>query len=135
MLHAYREPTPESLKRLVQVMCYDQAIATDELAALRSVAALAHPEHLASWNSAWGTPGNTLLSRFATLAPSLPTIGTPTLAIHGRDDRVVSYEHSLRLVSAVPDARLLLINRCGHWAQIEHAAEFNQAVTAFIAAR
>jgi 2-hydroxy-6-oxonona-2,4-dienedioate hydrolase len=45
---------------------------------------------------------------------------------------VVSYEHSLRLVSAIPDSRLLLLNQCGHWAQIEHAAEFNRVVREFI---
>jgi 2-hydroxy-6-oxonona-2,4-dienedioate hydrolase len=132
LLRAYVEPTPENMKRLVAVMCYDQATATDELAGLRSSAALAHPEHLASWNSAWGTPANTLFNRFFTLGPSLPGITAPTLAIHGRDDRVVSYEHSLHLISAIPDSRLLLINRCGHWAQIEHHQEFNGAVASFV---
>jgi 2-hydroxy-6-oxonona-2,4-dienedioate hydrolase len=41
-------------------------------------------------------------------------------------------ENSLRLVAAIPDSRLLLLNRCGHWAQLEHAAEFNRAVTSFV---
>jgi 2-hydroxy-6-oxonona-2,4-dienedioate hydrolase len=133
LMHAYREPTAENLRKLVQIMCYDQSMATDELAALRSAAALAHPEHLASWNSVWdGPPAH---NPYYDLAPKLSAIPTPTLAIHGRDDRVVSYEHSLRLVSAVPDARLLLINRCGHWVQIEHAAEFNRTVAEFVASR
>jgi 2-hydroxy-6-oxonona-2,4-dienedioate hydrolase len=135
LLRAYVEPTPDNMKRLVAVMCYDQATATDELAELRSSAALAHPEHLASWNSSWGTPANTLFARFFTLGPSLPRITAPMLAIAGRDDRVVSYEHSLHLVSAVPDSRLLLINRCGHWAQIEHHAEFNRTVASFVDGR
>jgi pimeloyl-ACP methyl ester carboxylesterase len=67
----------------------------------------------------------------------LITIGPPTnllpLFIHGRDDRVVSCEHSLYLVAAVPDSRLVLLNRCGHCAMIEHAAEFNRLVTDFVA--
>jgi 2-hydroxy-6-oxonona-2,4-dienedioate hydrolase len=135
LLHAYVEPTSANMKRLVSIMCYDQATATDELAELRSSAALAHPEHLDSWNSVWGTPSNTLFNRFFTFGPSLAGITAPTLAIHGRDDRVVSYEHSLHFVSAIPDSRLLLINRCGHWAQIEHHAEFNRSVASFISGR
>ena len=38
----------------------------------------------------------------------------------------------MRLVSMIDNSRLVLINRCGHWAQIEHAAEFNRLVTDFI---
>jgi 2-hydroxy-6-oxonona-2,4-dienedioate hydrolase len=60
------------------------------------------------------------------------SITAPSLLIHGRDDRVVHFEHSLRLVSMIPDSRLVLLNRCGHWAQIEHAAEFNRLVTDFV---
>jgi 2-hydroxy-6-oxonona-2,4-dienedioate hydrolase len=131
LLQAYREPTPDNLKRLVQIMCYDQSMATDELAALRSSAALSHPEHLDSWNVLFdgGPPKH---NPYFDLGPALPKITVPMLAIHGRDDRVVNYEHSLRFTSAVPNARLLLINQCGHWVQIEHAAEFNRTVAAFV---
>ena len=56
----------------------------------------------------------------------------PAMLIHGRDDRVVHYEHSLQLASVIPNSRLVLLNRCGHWAMIEHAAEFNRLVVDFI---
>lgn len=60
------------------------------------------------------------------------SIKAPSLLIHGRDDRVVPFEHTLRLVRLIQDSRAHLINRCGHWAQLEHADEFNRAVTSFI---
>ncbi len=56
----------------------------------------------------------------------------PTLIIHGRDDRVVSYEVSLQLLALVPDSRLVLLNRCGHWVMIEHADEFNRLMADFV---
>ena len=56
----------------------------------------------------------------------------PALLIHGRDDRVVPYEHSLILCANIPNSRLVLMNRCGHWAMIEHANEFNRMVTDFV---
>lgn len=128
LVQAYEEPTAANMKRLVQIMCYDQAMATDELAALRSSVATAHPEHLRGYLAARSNP----FPVFFQLAPRLRDIAVPTMAVHGRDDRVVSYENSLRLVASVPDARLVLLNQCGHWAQIEYADEFNSLVTQFV---
>lgn len=130
LMAAYRDPSPAMMKQLVQVMCYDPAMATSELAELRSAAARARPEHLDSWNAAWsaGHP----FAEYARLGPQLASIIAPTLALHGRDDRVVHFENSLRLVAAIPDARLMLVNRCGHWLQIERSAEFNRVVAQFI---
>lgn len=68
----------------------------------------------------------------ATLVPKLMASRVPTLAIHGRDDRASSCEQSLRLLAMVPNSRLVLINRCGHWVQLEHAAEFNRLVDDFV---
>lgn len=133
LVHAYREPTAVNMKRLVQIMCYDQAWATDELAGLRSDAALAHPEHLRSFLEGMTVPPTeSPMAAFFQLAPRLGGITAPTMAIHGRDDRVVHFENSLRLTSMVPDSRLVLLNRCGHWAQIEHASEFNRLVAQFV---
>ena len=32
----------------------------------------------------------------------------------------------------IPNSRLLLLNRCGHWAQVEHPEEFDRVVAGFI---
>ncbi len=45
---------------------------------------------------------------------------------------MLHYETSLWLLANIPDSRLVLLNRCGHWAMIEHAAEFNRLVTDFL---
>ncbi|MBF4162724.1 alpha/beta fold hydrolase [Nocardioides acrostichi] len=130
LFHAYREPTAENMKKLVQIMCFDPEWATDELAALRSAAARAHPEHLDSWNALWDAPQAP--NPYFALLPELSKLSVPTLALHGRDDRVVSFEHSLRFVAAIPTSRVHIINRCGHWLQIEHSEEFNRLVADFV---
>lgn len=127
LMQAYREPTPENMKRLVSIMCFDQSRATEELAALRSEAALARPDHLESYLA------QPLPRPYYSLGHELASITTPTLAIHGRDDRVIHYENGLRLVSTLPNSRLLLLNQCGHWAMIEHPDEFNRVTAQFIA--
>lgn len=127
---AYEEPTPANFKQLVSVMCFDPAFATDELAKERAELAASRPEHLRNWldlmSAGRGADG------FVEAAAKLPETTVPTLLIHGRDDRTVHFELSLRALSLIPQARLVLLNRCGHWAQLEHAATFNHMVDDFI---
>ena len=127
LIAAYEDPSPENFKKLVSVMAFDQSFATDQLAEERSRNALKHPEHLASWGSMMRSA-----PAFFALANRVQEITAPTMVIHGRDDRTVHFENGLRLVSAIPNSRLVLFNRCGHWAQLEHAAEFNRLVEQFI---
>ena len=127
---AYREPSPENMKRLVDVMTFDSAFSTDELAVQRAENALRRPEHLKNFVA--GLDAGLMILKGAPTLEQIARIATPTLLIHGRDDRVMSYEHSLRLVSVIPDSRLLLVNRSGHWTQLEHANEFNRVVAQFI---
>lgn len=130
LFETYQEPTPANFKRLVQVMCFDPAFATDELAEQRSRAALQHPEHLRDWLER--TMAGAGQDAFMAAAAALPKSTTPALVIHGRDDRTVHWEVSLRAMSMIPNSRMTLLNRCGHWAQLEHAEEFNRLVADFI---
>jgi 2-hydroxy-6-oxonona-2,4-dienedioate hydrolase len=123
------DPSPANFKRLVSIMAYDQSFATDELAKERSENVLAHPEH-----AGYAARLMPTMASFFALSDRLSEITAPTLIIHGRDDRTVPFENALRLLAAVPDSRLVLFNRCGHWAQLEHAAEFNRLVAQFVLA-
>jgi 2-hydroxy-6-oxonona-2,4-dienedioate hydrolase len=130
LIEAYMDPSPANFKRLVSVMAFDQKFATDELAEQRSKNALAHPEHLESFGKMMQSGAG--MTEFFGLANRLAEISAPTLVIHGRDDRTVSFENGLRLVSAIPNSRLMVFNQCGHWAQLEHADEFNRLLEQFI---
>ncbi len=131
LVAAYADPSAENMRRLVEIMCFDKAtFATPELTQARSDAALARPEHLHNYLAGLTQRGP--IPVWADLA-RLPEIAVPTLLIHGRDDRVVPYETSLHLLAGIPDSRLVLLNHCGHWAMIEHAAEFNRIVRGFVA--
>ncbi len=127
---AYRDPSPASMKRLVEIMTFDPANATDALAQQRSDAALARPDHLENFVAGIGKA-----FPFWPTVDDVLSIRTPALLFHGRDDRVVHYENSLALTAMIPDSRLMLLNRCGHWAQVEHSAEFNRLVTDFVSNR
>lgn len=129
MYQAYQDASPEGMKRLVEIMVYDKArFASPELIQQRSEGALRRPEHLR----------NVVAAGIKAPIPiwidtrEVRNITAPALLIHGRDDRVVSFESSLFLAANIPNARAVLINRCGHWAQLEHAEEFNRLVTDFV---
>jgi 2-hydroxy-6-oxonona-2,4-dienedioate hydrolase len=129
LAQAYHQPTAENMKRLVEIMTFSPEFATDELAKVRSDAASARPDHLANWITGMTSGGPV---RTAATPEQVSSITTPALLIHGRDDRVVHFEHSLRLVSMIRNSRLVLLNQCGHWAQVEHAEEFNRLVADFV---
>ena len=124
---AYERPGIDSMRELVDVMVYDAGDQAETVAQQRLEALLANPDHIANYLASELGP------RDFPGEEAIAGITSPTLLIHGRDDRVLHYEHSLKLLSLIPDSRLALFNRCGHWAQVERAAEFNRLVTDFVA--
>ena len=102
---AYRDPSAASMKRLVEIMTFDPANATDALAQQRSDAALARPDHLENFVAGIGK-----VFRFWPTVDDVLSIRTPALLFHGRDDRVVHFENSLALTAMIPDSRLVLLN-------------------------
>ena len=55
---------------------------------------------------------------------TLQRVSAPVLLIHGRDDHAVPYRDSaLHLLDHLPDARLMLLSRCGHNPMIERTDE------------
>lgn len=61
------------------------------------------------------------------LLPYVTRIGAPTLFFHGEDDPTVSIHGSEAAVALMPNARLVRVPDCGHWAQLEKHDEFLSA--------
>lgn len=116
--------------KLIEIMVHNKQFATPELLATRTGAALARPDHLENYLA--GLPKGAPIPNWVRLE-NLPGVDIPTLLIHGRDDRVVPFEHSLMLLALIPNLRLVIFNHCWHWAMIEHPDEFNRLVIDFIA--
>jgi len=129
LFEGYQNPTPETMRKLVEIMTFDKANATEELARQRSESALARPEHLANFLAS--IPGGGPVRWWFDI-DDVRKVTAPTLLIHGRDDRVVPMEQSLHFLARIPNSRAFILNQCGHWAMIEHADEFNRMVTDFI---
>jgi 2-hydroxy-6-oxonona-2,4-dienedioate hydrolase len=132
ILETYANPTPENFRRLVSIMVYDSSFVTDALMRERSDGALANREHLENLLKAPMGPHGNPFAGIESLLTKLSQSQVPTLMIHGRDDRVVAMETSLRTSALIPNSRVVVLNRCGHWAQVEHASEFNNLLVGFL---
>ena len=116
-------PSPDKMRQLLRSLVYDATYVTDELVEARYQASIDPEVIAANAAPAWEKE---------TLEGQLERLETPILIVWGQDDRGAPLDVGLRMVRQLPNARLLLFSRCGHWAHVEHAAEFNRTVASFI---
>ena len=64
--------------------------------------------------------------------PQLRAIACPTLILAGREDQVTPPELQLEMASAIPDATLVLIPRCGHLAPLERPEAVTRQLLAWL---
>jgi 2-hydroxy-6-oxonona-2,4-dienedioate hydrolase len=124
---AYFNPSLETIRSLTTIMTFDASNVTDELITERLENTLAQKAHVDNWIGGHGKGPMVRLDQ-----DRIPAIAAPTLLMHGRDDRVTHFTHAIRLAGMIRNSRAHIVNRCGHWLQLEHTAEFNSMVHAFI---
>jgi len=110
------------------VFVYDPSALTDELIQLRYDAMMENSHHLDNFLQ------SVAQSQFnmGDYTDDLPNIPNKTLIVWGRDDRFVPIDWSLKLLNMIPNSTLHVFSQCGHWAQWEHADDFNRLVLDFI---
>ena len=126
------EPSFENMRRIMDVFAYDRNLVNDELARLRYEASI-RPGFQESYASMFPAPRQRWVDALATADDAIAGISHETLIIHGREDKVIPLENSLRLSRLIARSQLHVFGRCGHWTQIEHAKRFSQLVSNFLA--
>ncbi|MBH1962178.1 MAG: 2-hydroxy-6-oxo-6-phenylhexa-2,4-dienoate hydrolase [Rhodocyclales bacterium] len=128
MFKLYHMPTYENYVDMLDVFVFDPSGITEELRQRRWANIQGNLQHLKNFVasstkvpiSAWD------------ITSRLGAVKAKTLITWGRDDRFVPIDLGLRLINIIPDAQMHIFSRCGHWAQWEHADEFNRLVLAFL---
>ena len=118
-------PSREKLRELLTTIVYDSSFLTDEIFEERYTASI-DPDVVELFGKRQGE-----LPR-ETLAADLNKLKAKLLVIWGMDDRFGALDVGLQMTRIVPDAQMHIFARCGHWAQIEHAAAFNRLVLDFL---
>ena len=125
------EPSPANMRALLLgYFAVDPGIITDDLVRIRYEASVAPGAHEA-YRAMFFDPKHAGSDLGITEA-QVRAVTAPTLLVHGREDKVVPPAVAWTMVNLLPDADLHVFARCGHWTQIERAAEFNRLVAGFL---
>jgi pimeloyl-ACP methyl ester carboxylesterase len=125
-------PSVENMRGVFEMMAYDQSLVTPELVQSRYEATLA-PGAQERFESLFPPPRQRHIDAQALPREALSAIQTPTLLVHGAFDRIVPLElTALELVRSLPNADLVVLGRCGHWAQAERGEGFRRIVGEFM---
>ncbi len=128
------QPSLLNMRRIMDVFAYSRELVTDELAEIRYRASI-EPGFQESFAAMFPAPRQRWVQALVTPDDEIAALPHETLLIHGRDDRVIPLDTSLRLLRLIERSRLHVFGRCGHWTQIEWSAEFNRLLGDFLAGR
>ena len=118
-------PSREKLRELLSTILYDASFLTEEIFEERYQAST-DPETVELFGKRQGEMPR------ENLGPDLPKLKAKLLAVWGMDDRFGALDVGLQITRTVADGRMHIFTKCGHWAQVEHAAEFNRLVIDFL---
>jgi 2-hydroxy-6-oxo-octa-2,4-dienoate hydrolase len=127
------QPSLASMRALLDIFAHSRELVTDELAQVRYEASIT-PGFQESFAALFPAPRQRWVDEMATPEEQIAGIEHETLVVHGREDQVIPVANSLRLLQLLPNAQLHVFGRCGHWTQIEWAADFNRLVRDFLTA-
>lgn len=116
-------PSQANMEELLEIFTYDHAFATKDLIKTRYESSM-QPGFQESFSAMFPAPRQDSVERMASNQHYIRNIPHETLIIHGREDRVIPLETSLKLIELIDNAQLHVFGKCGHWTQIEHTEEF-----------
>jgi pimeloyl-ACP methyl ester carboxylesterase len=125
------EPSVENMEGLLHLFAYDQGLVGPDLGRLRYEASI-RPGVQEAFAAMFPAPRQAALDAMTHPLDAIRAITKPTLIVHGRDDKVIPLQNAYDLLHLIDDAQLHVFGRCGHWTQLEHAAEFTELVTDFL---
>jgi 2-hydroxymuconate-semialdehyde hydrolase len=124
------QPSEANMAELLEIFTYDHSFATKELVKSRYESSI-QPGFQESFSSMFPEPRQNCIEGMAENQEYFCDIPHETLIIHGREDRVIPLENSLKLLQIIDNAQLHVFGRCGHWTQIERTKEFADLLIGF----
>jgi 2-hydroxy-6-oxo-octa-2,4-dienoate hydrolase len=127
------EPSLEAMRAVMEHFPHDPALIDDAMVQARFVAS-DRPGAQDAMRCLLPAPdpggGKTIVRGLP--EAGLARIELPMLILHGREDRVIPFEHALRLHRGLAGSQLHSFGRCGHWVQLERRDGFVAQVLGFL---
>ncbi|MBW0236234.1 alpha/beta fold hydrolase [Pseudomonas sp. D1HM] len=112
----------EHMRRIMSLQLFDSSQLDDKLLAERVAVAVLQPRNLFT----------TMM--VPNMTERLEELRAPILGFWGTDDNFNPASGALKVLTHAPNARFIMLNRCGHWVQVEHRELFNKACLEFLKA-
>ncbi|HHX36050.1 MAG TPA: alpha/beta fold hydrolase [Gammaproteobacteria bacterium] len=110
----------EQMRQVMSLQLFDSSQLQDSLLEERAAVAVTQPANLFS----------TMM--VPNMTERLHEIKCPILGFWGTDDRFNPASGTFKVLENAPHARFTLLNRCGHWVQVEHQQLFNRQCLNFL---
>ena len=110
----------EQMRRIMSLQLFDSSQLDDNLLAERVAVAVYQPRNLFT----------TMM--VPNMTERLEELQAPILGFWGTDDNFNPASGALKVLNHAPNARFIMLNRCGHWVQVEHRELFNKACLEFL---
>lgn len=105
---------PAEMRHVMSLQVFDPDMLDDEIINERAAIAPLQPANLFS----------TMM--VPDMTARLHEISAPIFGFWGTNDRFNPHTGALKVIENAPDARMVLLNQCGHWVQVEHRDLFNR---------
>lgn len=108
------------MRHVMALQLYDASLLDDALLAERAAVAATQPANLFS----------TMM--VPDMTERLHELRCPILGFWGINDNFNPASGAMKILEHAPQARFIMINRCGHWVQVEHTDLFNRSCIDFL---
>jgi 4,5:9,10-diseco-3-hydroxy-5,9,17-trioxoandrosta-1(10),2-diene-4-oate hydrolase len=110
----------EQMRQVMSLQLFDSSQLQDSILAERAAVAVTQPDNLFS----------TMM--VPNMTERLKEIQCPILGFWGANDLFNPISGTFKILDNAPNARFTLLNRCGHWVQVEHKELFNKQCLEFL---
>lgn len=110
----------EEMRSMMRLQLFDDSILPEELLLERVAVAVTQPKNLFS----------TML--VPNMRARLGEIECPIFGFWGSDDHFNPVSGAQYIIDGARQARFIVLNRCGHWVQVEHRDLFNRSCLDFL---
>ncbi|MDF2488674.1 MAG: 3-oxoacyl-ACP reductase [Pseudomonas sp.] len=110
----------EEMRSMMRLQLFDDSILPQSLLLERVAVAQTQPQNLFS------------TMQVPNMASRLGELQCPILGFWGSNDNFNPVGGAQRIIDGAPQARFIVLNRCGHWVQVEHRELFNRSCLEFL---
>jgi 2-hydroxymuconate-semialdehyde hydrolase len=125
------KPSIENMRKVIWYLSSNPELVGDELVRLRYSASI-QPGFQEIYEKMFYPPYQKHLDEMD-VEDKLGMINIPVLVLHGKLDKVIPWQISVRIFEKLPKAELHIFGDTGHWIMIEKKDEFNELVKNFLA--